>query len=50
MAHDAMIHVVEKREVKYPLQLAKTYMLHYFKKGRYTQRTTSYTDFQEAIL
>ena len=50
MAHDAMIHVVEKREIEYPLQLAKTYMTHYFKKGRYTTTTTTVANRYEAVL
>lgn len=35
MAHDALLHLIEKKEVKYPLIVAGSYMRHYLISGRY---------------
>ena len=35
MAHDAIEHIILKKETKYPLHVAGTYMKHYLLSGRY---------------
>ena len=36
MAHDAIEHIIKKKEIAYPLNVAGTYMKHYLLSGRYS--------------